>query len=63
MKILSLLFILILFGFASDIDPDMHFLEVVDPDTPPRIIICSRGDFTSIEITIGYPDRPPFKIN
>ena len=63
MKILSLLFILILLGSASDIDPDMHFLEVVDPDTPPRIIICSRGDFTSIEITIVYPDRPPFKIN
>ena len=20
--------------FASSIDPDMHFLEVVDPDTP-----------------------------
>ena len=24
--------------FASSIDPDMHFLEVVDPDTPPRRI-------------------------
>ncbi len=26
---------------ASNIDPDMHFLEVVDPDTPPRTITGS----------------------
>ena len=28
----------ILLCFASRLDPDMHFLEVVDPDTPPRMM-------------------------
>ena len=40
----------------------MHFLEVVAPDAPPRIIICAGRSLTSIEIEIIHPNMAPYKI-
>ena len=63
MKVMIILLIGIPFCFTSSIVPDMHFLEVVAPDTPPRRITSTYLSATLIEITIIYSDRPPYKTN
>ena len=41
--------------FASSIDPDMHFLEVVDPDTPPRRITANYWRWLPYDYYVDSP--------